>query len=452
MAAKTGRVTGIVAGVVGVVAVMGIAYGLLRPHDTARPPAAPQNEGAPAPTLPVTSAPMTPAPGVKPGYDKPAPLTLLGTVLAGQQENVSVRQPARIVSVSVAEGQAVRRGQLLVLLDMPEARSAQQSAAASVRAARSQVNKATAGRRAQIVKAEADIQTAYAGVTQASERLKQAQLGVQAAQAGDRADLARANEGVRKAQLGLKTAQRTLDSLEQLSKVGGVSRNELEGARTQVTSAHSDLDTANAAVQQIQSGPNTPNSSVPRGSNAGSDSQVVTFRVANARQEAELAQAAVRQAKSGLYAAQQARKQIIAVADADIQSAQASVQQAEAGLSGAQSGGQAARLTASLDGIASNVTARVGETAQPGQPLLTVVSFADARIEALVLARQLAQIQVGQNGQARLDARPDAPLAIVVSRISRVAEPDGRTFRVTFRLLSPPSTLRVGQMARITLQ
>lgn len=434
------------------VAVMGIAYGLLRPRDTARPQAVPQNEGAPASAPLVTPALMTPAPQVKPGYDKPAPLKLLGTVLAGQQETVGVRQPARIVSVPVAEGQAVRRGRLLVLLDMPEARSAQQSAAASVRAARSQVNKATAGRGAQIVKAEADIQTAHAGVTQASERLKQARIGIEAAQAGDRADLARANEVVRKAQLGLQTAQRQLDSLEQLSTVGGVSRNQLEDARTQVTAAQSDLDTANAAVQQIQSGPNAPASTTRRNNNAGSGSQVVTFRVANARQEAELAQAAVRQAQSGLRAARQAKTQIIAVANADIQSAQANVAQTEAVLSGAQSGGQAARLTASLDGIASNVTARVGETAQPGQPLLTIVSFADARIEALVPARQLGQIQVGQNGQARLDARPDAPMNIVVSRVSRVAEPDGRTFRVTFRLLRPPSTLRVGQMARITLQ
>ncbi len=428
---------------------MGIAYGLLRPHDNARRPAAPQNNTIPAP--PVTPAPVTPTPPVKPGYDKPAPLTLLGTVLAGQQEAVSVRQPARIVSVTIAEGQAVRRGQLLVLLDMPEARSAQQGAAANVRLAQSQVRKATAGKAAQIVKAEAEIQTAQAGVTQASDRVKQARLGVEAAQAADRADLARANEVVRKAELGLQAARRILDSSEQLSKVGGVSRNDLEGARSQVVAAQSDVDTAKLAVQQIQSGPNASASSTPHSKDARSGNAGVTFRVANARQEAELAQSAVRQAQAGLQSAQKAKTQIIAVADTDIQSAQANVQQAEAGLSGAQSGGQAARLTASLDGIASNVTARVGETAQPGQPLLTIVSLANARIEALVPSRQLAQIQVGQNGQARLDARPDAPLAVVVSRVSRVAEPDGRTFRVTFRLTHPPSTLRVGQTARITL-
>ena len=457
--------TGIVAGIAGVVAVTALAYGLLRPHDSARSQPATQNadvqrsappaNGSPASSPPIT--PASPTPDVKPGYDKPAALTLLGTVL-GDAQTISTRQPARIAQVLVKEGQAVRRGQLLALLDLPEARTAQTSAFAGIQAAQSQVSKAQAGRAAQIVKADADMDTAQAGVNQASDRLKQAHIGVQAAQSQDSADLARARESVRKADIGLLTAQRTLKSLEELSTVGGVARNDLEGARAQVSVAQSDLDTARDAVKQIQTGPNaTPNTALSSPPASGSPrsarsvNSALTFRVANARQEEELARDGLRQAQNGLRTAQRAKSQIVRVADADVQAAQAGVTQARAGLTGAQSGAQAAQLTSALDGVASSVTARVGEVAQPGQPLVVVISFANARIEALVPARQLGLISTGQNAQARLDASPNLPLALVVSSISRVAEPDGRAFRVTFRLLRPISTLRVGQTARITL-
>ena len=50
-------------------------------------------------------------------------------------------------------------------------------------------------------------------------------------------------------------------------------------------------------------------------------------------------------------------------------------------------------------GVAASVGARRGETAQPGVPLVTVVSLSGLRVEALVPARQLSSLKVGQSAK-----------------------------------------------------
>ena len=425
--------TRLLAGGAAMAAVAATSYFLLRPHDKPDSGQGTENRGQVS-QPPATSrqSPITSKTTLNP---QPSPLNLLGTVMAGAQEQLSVRQPARIVGVYVKEGQAVRVGQLLVQLDTAEVRAGELTAQAGIRAAQAQADKARSGRTAQLVKADSDITTAQAGLTQAQAHLKQAQLGVQAARKSDEAELLTARQAVRKAEADLKTAQTQVRSLEELAKVGGVARNDLEAARTQALLAQTGLESAQAAVRSVQAGPdNQPG---------------VSFRVANALQEATQAQNGVTQAQAGIKTAQSARRQIINTANADIRAAEAGVGQAKAGLANTQIGNQSARLVSHISGVATNVSAHIGETAQPGMSLVTVVYAADSRIEALVPARQLSLVRVGQSARITLDTRPNQLFAAVVSALSTVAEPDGRAFRVTFHFTSPPPRLRVGQRARI---
>ena len=386
---------------------------------------------------PRTPTPLNPQPR-RPSAGKDTTLNLLGAIIAGAQEQVSVRQPARIVGVYVKEGQAVQAGQLLVQLDTAEVQAGEKTAQANIRTAQAQADRARSEREAQLVKADADITTAQEAFARAQSQLKQAHLGVQAARQSDQAELLAAQTAVRKAETGVKTAQTQLHSLEELAKVGGVARNDLEGARTQAQIAQTDLDSAQQAVRRIQAGP--------------PEQPGVSFRVANALQEETQAQTGVTQAQSGLKTAQSARIQINKTANAGIRAAEASVAQARTGLSTAQIGDQVARLTSHISGVATSISARIGETAQPGMPLLTVVSSSGARIEALVPSRQLALVHIGQSAQITLDASPGKSFAALVSAIASVAEPDGRAFRVTFHFVSSTSGLRIGQAARIEIR
>jgi multidrug resistance efflux pump len=363
-------------------------------------------------------------------------LALTGAVQPDTQATLSsARLPARIVAVYVREGGRVQRGQVVVQLDDAEFRAQTRTAQAGVAAAQTQLHKAQAGREAQRVKANADVTTARAGLRQAQGKVRQAELTRDAAQADHQADLAAARKGVDRAQIALTQAKQTLHGLEELAKVGGVSRSDLEAARTQVSIAQSDLESAQAQVRRLENGPREG---------------VGPYRVALAQKDVEAAAEGVRQAQEAIRTAEEARRQTLVLADQEIRAARAAVTQAQSGVTGALSAQSQTRVIAPIDGIATGVVARAGETAQPGVPLLTVISLAGVHVDALVPARELTRLHVGLPARIAVDTQPGRPLAAHVSEIARIAEPDGRTFRVKFRLQNA-AALRPGQTARITI-
>ncbi len=356
---------------------------------------------------------------------------LLGSVVAPIQATLSVRMPARIRQVFAREGESVRAGQTLLELDETEFATQVHTSRAGEAAARAQVNRARAGLDAQYVKTAADMDTARGGLQQAKTKLQQALLARQAAAAEQKSDLRAAVEGQGKAQIALDRAQETVRGLEELAKVGGVSRSDLDGARSQQRVAQSDLDSAKSQMDRVQAG-------------AGG----VPYRVAVADQDVAAAQSGVRQAREGLKAAEEGGRQTVKIAQQDIRAAQATLGQATAGLTGARAARAQTRLASPIAGVVTNLTARTGETAQPGAPLATIVSLAGLRVDALVPARLLALFHGGQSANVSVDTAPGRVFDAVVSEIARIAEPDGRTFRVKFRILGAPPLLP-GQTARI---
>ncbi len=371
-----------------------------------------------------------------------AAMMLTGVVTAGAQATLSVRMPSRVVAVNIQEGASVRRGQVLALLDDREARAQQTTAEAAIAAARTQVAKARLGREAQAAKSQADLDAALGGLRQAQTKARQARLARDAARSDTQSDLAGAQEGVRKADLALARARETLRELEALATVGGVSRADLEGARTQVQIAETDAQTATRQARRATEGP-ANNVSAPDGSSS-------SYRVALAQRDVEAAEAAVSQARTGVQSAQKARGTTDALAAQDIRAAHDALAQALTGREAAQIALQMTRLVSPLDGAATGVNVRAGETAQPGAPLITVVSLQSLHVEALVSARQLAGLRIGQRAQVRVDTRPGRVFAARLNEIARVSEPDGRTFHIKFRLDSS-ATLRPGQTAQVAI-
>ena len=388
-----------------------------------------------APNLPANVQPAT---TIAPKTEGDAPdafvsaLTLTGTVQSGAKATLTARQPAKIVWVGVKMGDTVSAGQTVVRLDETDAIAQEQTANAGLAAAQAQVQKALAGRDAQRTKADADIAAAEAGATQAALKLAQAQSGLDAARNQDAADRKAASEGVHKAEIALKRAREQVRGLEKLAAVGGVSRNDLDGARAQAEIAQSDYDAAKSQASQ------------------GRNAAGIGFRVANAEQDAAAAKAGLTQAEAGLTTARKAKNDVLKVASQDIAGAEAAVLQAKAGLNAAQAARTAFRLTSPIRGEVSEVGARVGETAQPGIPLVTIVSLNGLYVEALASARQLNRIRLGQTAQISADTPTGTTLPATVSEIARSAEPDGRTFRVQFRFAAQ-ANLRPGQTVRITL-
>ena len=377
---------------------------------------------------PRTKAAISPNTGIAGGSGLTA---LLGSVVAPVQATLSVRIPARIREVYAREGEGVRAGQAILELDETEFATQVHTSRAGAAAARAQVGRARAGLEAQRVKAAADVEIARGGLRQAQTKLQQASLARQAAAGEQKSDLRTAAEAVHKAQIAVDRSLDTVRGLEELSKVGGVSRSDLEGARSQQRAAQSDLESARGQVDRVQAG-------------AGG----VPYRVAMAEQDVAAAQSGVKQAKDGLKTAEEAGRQTSKVAEQDVLAAQAALDQATAGLTGARAARAQVRLTSPIAGVVTNLLARAGETAQPAAPLATIVSLTGLRVDALVPARLLALFHGGQSAIVSVDTAPGHVFNALVSEIARIAEPDGRTFRVKFRLLGTPPLLP-GQTARI---
>ncbi len=356
---------------------------------------------------------------------------LIGSVVAPVQATLSVRMAARIRRVFAREGESVRAGQRIIELDETEFVTQERSALAGELAAEAQVKRARAGLAAQAIKSASDAASSRGALRQAEVRLQQARLALDTAAAEQRADLRAAREAVNKARIADDRARNILKGLEELSTVGGVSRSDLDAARAQQRATRSDLESASDQVARLENG-------------AGG----VPFRVAAAQKDVDLAQAGVDQARDALATAEQAGRQIVMVAEQDVDAALAWRTQATAGLRGIQAARAQSRLASPITGLVTGVLARAGETAQPSTPLATVVSLAGLRVDALVPGRLLSLFRGGQSAHVSVDTAPGRVFDAMVSEIARIAEPDGRTFRVKFRLLGTPPLLP-GQTARI---
>ena len=79
-------------------------------------------------------------------------------------------------------------------------------------------------------------------------------------------------------------------------------------------------------------------------------------------------------------------------------------------------------LRAPSDGVVTRVPARVGETAQPGQPLLAIADLRRLKATLYVLERDLGAVRVGQPILVTADAFPGRSFHGVVSSINQRAE------------------------------
>ena len=363
---------------------------------------------------------------------EPGRVSVNGLIVASKQATLSVRFPSLVSAVTAHENGLVRRGDLLVQLDDSEARTQLASARAALQAAKIQESKATTGRKAQQTRTAADISIARAALAEARSKLSQAELALKGAQSESDADIKGAEQQIDKARIGLETATHNAADLEILNKAGGVSRNDLEGARTQVKLAKSDLAAAQLLLSRAMAGP-----------------EGVPFKVAMARKDLEAAKLGVSQAQQGLDSAVKGGPQALAVAEEDIKSARAAVAQAYIGLSGAGKAVASLRLTSPIDGVTTVVAIHPGETAQPGAPLIVVVSAGAVHAEALIPSRYLSQLKIGAHATLIVDTLPGRTLDATVSEISPIAEPDQRSIRVKFRTTSSAG-LRPGLAVRIS--
>lgn len=394
---------------------------------------------------------------------------------------VSALVSARILQLPLREGDAVKAGQTVAVLDPGESPAQLAQARAQLEAAASDLRQADTGIAQEKSRVENDRRLAAAGVTTAQAQLARTQAELKALQAGNRSELS-------KAQAALATAR------QDLARVKAPSRpQELAVARAAV--AEADAQRQNTAAQERRAQRLFDQQVVSRKQLEDAQAQA---RVAEAQyqgalerqrlaeagtrpEEVAVAEAKVREAEAGVQAAQTgqlteaSKQQELAAGKAQIDQAEvalaraqaahrdvtlrkqqrgksaAQLQQARAALQQVQARDRFLTITAPVSGIVSRRAANQGDTAQPGGVLVEIAQPGRVRFRIGAPAARLAWLRAGQAAEIRFDSAAATPYAGRVSVLGSSADATGNGV-VWLSVAGAGLRTGVSGTARITLR
>lgn len=391
-----------------------------------------------------------------------APKTVLTTIEAvGSAESpfrveISPKLTGRIEYLVVREGDAVKKGDILVRIDPAEQQSLVLQQQANVAEARSRFAQAQLGqipnstgiesgieqRKADLASAKADfnqvqrnydalVASADADVTDSEAKKRSADSRVESAQS----ELNRQNAN-------LKSAKARLDRVESLYREGFTSLQSLEDART----AH-EVQLANVEVAkgQLSSARNDVESAKAQLKSAQNQAQIARRK---GQADIESARANVTKAESALKAATANRAQNPAY-DQNLAALKAGVQAAEAQLGQARTRLKDLALVSPIDGTVTKRTADPGTMASPGSPILEVQSLDWLYVVGSLPMEEAGVVSVGHDAEVRFDAIPDEVFVGRIAQISAAADAQSRQVDIRIRLDNGAHKVKPGMFGRI---
>lgn len=308
--------------------------------------------------------------------------------IEGDDAVVASKTSGRIREITVREGDEVKAGQVIAVLDDEQVRAREEQAAGAVRQAEARVRWA----QQQISVLEAELERSRLGTDQArldaEGRVRQAEAQVAAAEA----QLAQAESEYRKARTDEERYTALAASGDVPEQKGSHARSAAEAQAAAVRASRKQVDVARAALTSAR---------------------------------ATLANPAIRSTEGA-----RVRQQILQ-AQSDIAAAQAERERAQAQLSEAQANRQDLQIVAPMDGTVATRSAEPGEVVAPGTPVLTIVDLSNVYLRGFVPEGDIGRVRAGQRAEVFLDSAPDRPIEAVVSRIDPEASftPENTYFR-----------------------
>jgi HlyD family secretion protein len=328
---------------------------------------------------------------------------------------IAAKTQGRIREITVREGDPVKAGQIIALLDddqikarEEQERSAVEQAEARVLEAQQQINVLTAQlehSRLYVSQAQVDangrVSEASAQVAAAEASLAQAR----AAAAQARYDKERYTELARRGVVSDRDSMQTITAAESQEAVVAASERRVEAARGTLAAARAQLD--NPAIRA---------------------------------------------------AAAAAIEQQIQQAQSSVSSAQAEANRARARLQEAQANRRDLQITAPFDGVVATRAAEPGEVVSPGTAIITLLNFNDVYLRGFIAEGEIGRVRVGQAARVYLDSNTKQPLEAIVSRIDPQASftPENTYFRddrvkqvvgVKLQLVNPQGFAKPGMPA-----
>jgi HlyD family secretion protein len=318
----------------------------------------------------------------------PPDIVALTGRIEGDDSAIAPKVAGRILEIRFREGDVVKAGETIAVLDDPQLRAREQQAQDSA------------------AMAQAQLKSSQDQIAILEDQLKQTELetGQATMDADNRVREAEAQLSAAEAQLAqqeasLKLAAYDRDAYTRLAHDGAVS--ERQGKQAQTTAESQEALVA-AARRQVESARATVNVA-----------------------KANLANPPIRAAQSAAIRKQMAQQQV------QIAGAAADAARSRAQLLEAQENQKDLTVIAPFDGTVVTRTAEPGEVVQAGTPVVTLLDLSKVYLRGFVPEGQIGRIKLGQTARVYLDSDTKKPLDAVVERIDPQATftPENTYFR-----------------------
>jgi len=295
--------------------------------------------------------------------------------VSGHVSPIAAEVGGTVISVQVADNQAVHAGDVLVELDPRDYKVALARAEADLAAAQAVSRAAEANVPITSTTTASDLQTAEAGTGNAQAAVVAAEHSVDV----ENAKLSAARAHLTEAQANASRAAQDLERLAPLAAKDEVAKQVYDNAVTADRGAKAAVEAAQASVGESQA----------------------NVKVADAHRTQ--AEGAVLQARAQASAASTGPQQV-ALIQARAASARAQVQQAQAVVDQARLNLDRTTVRAPTAGRVSRRTVEVGQVVQPGQALMALTALADVWVTANFKETQLQHMAAGERAEVSVDA------------------------------------------------
>ncbi len=355
-----------------------------------------------------------------------------------EQINIGPEVAGRVVEVLADEGQTVKAGQVLFRLDDSMLKAQRIQADAVVQAARAQRDQLLAvARPEQLQAAQANVNSAQAALAGAQADLSRLLSGATGAQ------IAAARAQLEAAQAQAKTIQDSYNAVtngrdtchEHHIGCGGLSQVAGQ-VQVQLNSANQQVAAAQAALNQLLSGPTSPEN-----------------RAAQARVAAAQAQLQAAQDQYDLLTAGPSHEQV-AAADATLAQAEEALRAYDV---------QADKLTirAPQDGVILTRNIEPGEVVEPGATLFVLGQLNPLQLTVYLPEDKYGQVKLGQTARVSVDSQPNVTFSASVIHVADQAEftprnvqtVEGRrttVYAIKLNVSNPDGMLKPGMPADVT--
>ncbi|MEA2175290.1 MAG: rane fusion protein YbhG [Blastocatellia bacterium] len=308
--------------------------------------------------------------------------------IEGDDAAVAAKTSGRIREITVREGDQVKAGQVLAVLDDDQAQARTEQAQSAVQQAE-----------ARLQHSQQQIAVLQAQLEQNRLSVGQARVDAQGRVSQAAAQVAAAEAQLAQAQAAYTQARYDEEKFTRLAKAGDVPERTSKQAQTTAT--------AQAAVVQA------------------ARKQVDAARGALQAARANLANPSIRATQ------ETATQQQIIQAQSDVEGARADAERARAQLREVNANRSDLTIVAPFDGTVATRSAEPGEVVAPGTPIVTLVNLGQVYLRGFVPEGDIGRVRVGQSAHVYLDSDPKKPVAATVSRIDPEASftPENTYFR-----------------------